>query len=195
MAALPTATTAFRRLTEGVAALMMAAIFCTFVLQILVRYAVGADWFVAATGGAVDAARFGWTVEAILALWLWTIFWGNAFVVRDRDHVTFDILYAAAGPRARRILGIVGAAIVVAALWSSIGPTYDRMKLLRIKSSATLPVKMLPIYSVYFLFLAAVGLRYLWRAVDLVRHGADRDPPPTSMQVPARAPASPEDGR
>ncbi|WP_370284738.1 MULTISPECIES: TRAP transporter small permease [Rhodobacterales] len=170
-----TVTRIFRGLTEGFAALMMAAIFCTFILQIIVRYAVGSEWFMSLTGGFIDAAYFGWTVEFILVLWLWTIFWGNAFVVRDSDHVTFDILYNGAGRRARTIMALIGAVLLVVALWSSIGPTYDRMKLLRIKSSATLPVKMLPIYSIYFLFLAAVGLRYAWRAIDVLRHGADRE--------------------
>ena len=94
--------------------------------------------------------------------------------VEDRDHVTFDIFYNVASPRARSIMAFIGAAVIAVALWSSIGPTYDRMRLLRLKSSATLPVKMLPIYSIYFLFLTAVGLRYLWRAVDVARHGADK---------------------
>ncbi|GLT10753.1 TRAP transporter small permease subunit [Sulfitobacter sp. G21635-S1] len=165
----------FRTATEGFAALMMAAIFCTFILQIVVRYAVGSSWFTATFGGVIDASYFGWTVEFILVLWLWTIFWGNAFVVRDRDHVTFDMIYNIVGRKTRTVLAIVGALIIVAALWSSIGPTYDRMKLLRLKSSATLPVKMLPIYSIYFVFLGAVGLRYLWRAWDCMRHSADRE--------------------
>lgn len=165
----------FRTVTEGFAAMMMAAIFCTFILQIAVRYAVGSEWFMAATGNAIDAAYFGWTVEFILVLWLWTIFWGNAFVVRDSDHVTFDIIYNGVGRKARTVFAVIGALIIVVALWSSIGPTYSRMRLLQIKSSATLPVKMFPIYSIYFLFLAAVGLRYLWRAVQTIRHGADRE--------------------
>jgi len=164
-----------RNMSEGVSALMMAAIFCTFLVQIFVRYAVGSEWFVSTFGNAIDASYFGWTVEFILVLWLWTIFWGNAFVVRHHDHVTFDILYLMVGRKTRTVLAIVGALIIVAALWSSIGPTYDRMKLLRLKSSATLPVKMLPIYSIYFVFLTAVGLRYLLRAWDCVRHGADRE--------------------
>lgn len=165
----------FNGFTEGVAALMMVTIFATFILQIAVRYIVGSEWFVSITGGVIDAADFGWTVEFILALWLWTIFWGNAFVVRDSDHVTFDIIYNSVAPRTRSVLAITGALIIVVALWSSIGPTYDRMKILRLKSSATLPVKMLEIYSIYFVFLAVVGLRYLWRAIEVFRHGADRE--------------------
>lgn len=170
----------FRTLAEGVSALMMAAIFCTFILQIAVRYVVGAPWFGSVFGNSIDSSAFGWTVEFILVLWLWTIFWGNAFVVRDRDHVTFDIFFLMAGRRTRTVLTIIGALIIAVALWSSIGPTYDRMRLLQLRSSATLPVKMFPIYSIYFIFLAAVGLRYLWRAWECLRHGADHAPPHVS---------------
>ena len=162
-----------RNMAEGVSALMMAAIFCTFILQIAVRYAVGSPWFVSTFGNVIDASYFGWTVEFILVLWLWTIFWGAAFVVRDYDHVTFDIIYNIVGRKTRIVLTIFGALIIAAALWSSILPTYDRMKLLWLKSSATLPVKMFPIYSIYFVFLAAVGLRYLVRAWACLRHGVD----------------------
>ncbi|QRF69169.1 hypothetical protein [Ponticoccus alexandrii] len=49
----------FIHLTEGVAAAMMAAIFVTFLLQILVRYAAGTDWFIALSGGGIDTASFG----------------------------------------------------------------------------------------------------------------------------------------
>ncbi len=139
----------------------MAAMFVTFILQIAVRYVVGSEWFAARLGHVIDASPFGWTLEFCLVLWVWIVFWGNAFIVRERDHVTFDILYfwvrpgprkwfadsRRAGDRRRRCS-------------SSIGPTYEKMRILRLKSSATLPVKMLPIYSIYFLFLAVVGLRY-----------------------------------
>ena len=164
-----TLTRAFSHLTEGVAALMMAAIFVTFILQIAVRYIVGASWFTDLFGPVVDASGFGWTLEFIMVLWLWTIFFGNAFIVRDRDHVTFDIIYFWARPTVRRWFVIVGSAAIMLALLASIEPTYSKMRILRLKSSATLPVKMLPIYSIYFLFLAVVGLRYGWRLVEAVR--------------------------
>ncbi|MCV2864866.1 TRAP transporter small permease [Albidovulum sediminicola] len=164
--------TIFARLTEGVAALMMAAMFATFLIQIAVRYVAGSEWFIARLGHLVDPVHFGWTLEFCLVMWLWIVFWGNAFVVRDRDHVTFDILYLWVRPGVRKWLAVIGAAIIAAALLLSIGPTWDKLRILRLKSSATLPVKMLPIYSIYFVFLAAVGLRYLWRVVAVLRHGA-----------------------
>lgn len=164
------------RLTEGVAALMMAAMFATFIVQIAVRYIVGSEWFAARLGHVIDASGFGWTLEFCLVMWLWIVFWGNAFIVRDRDHVTFDILYFWVCPGIRKWFAIFGALAIATGLLLSIGPSYEKMRILRIKSSATLPVKMLPIYSVYFLFLAVVGLRYLWRVVDIWRNGLPAEP-------------------
>lgn len=161
----------FSRFTESVAAAMMAAMFATFIIQIAVRYIVGSEWFSARFGHVVNASAFGWTLEFCLVMWLWIVFWGNAFIVRDRDHVTFDILYLWLRPGIRKWLAIIGALAIGVGLLMSIGPTYEKLRILRIKSSATLPVKMLPIYSVYFLFLAVVGARYLWRAVDVWRNG------------------------
>jgi len=159
--------TGVRHLTEGIAGLMMAAMFATFLLQITVRYGARVH--------LIDPAPFGWTLEFCLALWLWIVFWGNAFVVDDRDHVTFDSIYLAAPARVRAALAIFGGIVIALALLSSIGPTYDKMKILRLKSSATLPVKMLPVYSIYFLFLVVVPMRYLWRVWQVLRHGAGAD--------------------
>lgn len=161
----------FSRVTESVAALMMAAMFATFIIQIIVRYIVGADWFAEFFGSALDPSYFGWTLEFCLALWVWIVFWGNSFVVRETDHVRFDIIFYLVSPKVRRVFAIVGALIVFAAMLYSIEPTYAKMKILRLKSSATLPVKMLPIYSIYFLFLVVVPIRYAWRAYVVARKG------------------------
>lgn len=143
---------------EGVAGLMLLAMFVTFLLQILSRYVLNAP--------------FGWTLELCLLLWVWLVFWGNAFVVRDSDHVTFDLLYVAAPHRVRRVLSLVAAlAIALGLLWSFL-PTADWIDFLRRKRSATLPgVRMGYVYSIYLLFLVAVAARYLWRAVHVLRHG------------------------
>ncbi|MBI1172866.1 TRAP transporter small permease subunit [bacterium] len=164
---------AFITCAEGVAALLMAAMFATFILQIAVRYIMGSAWFMARFGGVISAASFGWTLEFCLVLWLWIVFWGNAFVVREKDHVTFDIIYFWVRPGLRKWFAVIGALAVAFGLLASIGPTYDKLAILKLKSSATLGVKMFPIYSIYFVFLVVVGLRYLWRAIDVLRHGAE----------------------
>ena len=143
---------------EGAAGLMLLAMFVTFLLQILSRY--------------VLLAPFGWTLEFCLLLWVWLVFWGNAFIVRDRDHVTFDLFYLAAPRPVRRVLALVAALAIAAGLLVSFLPTVDWLDFLRRKRSATLPgVRMGYVYSIYLLFILAVAARYLWRAADVLRYG------------------------
>jgi C4-dicarboxylate transporter DctQ subunit len=74
---------------------MLAAMFVTFLLQIFSRY--------------VLASPFGWTLELCLILWVWIVFFGCAFLVKDVNHVTFDILYLAAPVKIQRFFALVSA--------------------------------------------------------------------------------------
>jgi C4-dicarboxylate transporter DctQ subunit len=159
-------STWFTRGTEFIAAAMLAAMFLTFILQIFSRY--------------VLQQPFGWTLELCLALWVWIVFWGNAFIVRERDHVTFDILYLAMPRRGRQVLALISAgSIAVAMAWSFL-PTWNYIDFLKIKKSATLKVPMRDIFAVYGLFMVVVALRYGWRFVQILRHGPPEDMPAAS---------------
>ncbi|MEM5471090.1 TRAP transporter small permease subunit [Hoeflea sp. AS60] len=172
----------FLRGAEFVAAMMMAAMFLTFILQIAVRYSAKLSWL-AKTFPLLEPSRFGWTLEFCLALWVWIVFWGAAFVVRERDHVTFDLIYGQVSPKTRRWFAIIGGTVVCAGLLWSLEPTWSKFYILRLKTTATLSnllgdwVRMRDIYSVYILFLVVVGARYGWRAISAFRHGADIDQP------------------
>lgn len=168
------------RSAEFVAAMMMAAMFLTFILQIAVRYSAPFGWLAEAFP-LLDPSRYGWTLELCLALWVWIVFWGAAFVVGDRDHVTFDILYTHVDPKIRTWFAIIGSlAVCVGLLWS-LEPTWSKFHILRLKKTATLNglfgdwVRMRDIYSVYMIFLLAVSARYAWRAFSAFRHGADAE--------------------
>jgi hypothetical protein len=49
----------------------------------------------------------GWTSELTVVAWLWLVLWGSAFVLKESEEIRFDLLYGAAGPRARIAMGIV----------------------------------------------------------------------------------------
>lgn len=150
-----------RQVAEALSALMMVALFATFLLQIFSRY--------------VMDEPFGWTLELCLILWVWIVFFGAAFILRSEDHITFDLLYLAVSPGPRRIMAIVSAvAVAVALLWSLL-PTWDWVSFLRIKKSATLHIPMRDIYIVYPLFVVAVAGAYIWRLLTVLRHGVPED--------------------
>lgn len=147
----------FSRGAEFIAAAMLAAMFATFLLQIFSRY--------------VLLTPFGWTLELCLTLWVWIVFFGNAFIVRERDHVTFDIFYLAAPRRGRQILALISAAaIVIGMLWALL-PTWDYIDWMKIRKSATLKIPLRTVFSIYAVFMVAVAARYIWRFVRVLRKG------------------------
>ncbi len=163
-----------RRGAEWLVGTLMALMFLTFVLQITIRYTARLEWI----GEAIpflDPSRYGWTLEFCLLLWVWIIFAGCAFVVRDTDHVTFDVIYHHVRPGVRRWFVILGGIVIVAGLAISIEPTWSKFHILRLKQTATLKqlvgdwVRVRDVYAIYMLFLISVSLRYAWAVFRAIR--------------------------
>ncbi|MBT8409064.1 MAG: TRAP transporter small permease [Alphaproteobacteria bacterium] len=170
----------FTRGAEFIAAAMLAAMFITFLLQIFSRY--------------VLLTPFGWTLELCLILWVWIVFFGCAFIVRERDHVTFDILYLAAPRRVRQVLALIACAAIVIGIGWAFLPTWDYIDWMKIRKTATVrnpftgdKIPMRTIFSVYGLFMVALILRYAWRFIDVLRNG----PPDEDHEIPGHEPEPP----
>jgi C4-dicarboxylate transporter DctQ subunit len=163
-----------RRASEAVAALFMFLMFATFILQVAVRYGARFPSLTEALPG-LSAKNYGWTLEFCLVLWVWIVFWGNAFIVRSGDQVTFDLLFRAVPRGVQRGFLIVSSVAIAAAHIASIAPTWDRFVILRLRRTATLGdlfgdwIRMREIYVVYMIFLVAVSLRALWAVLLALR--------------------------
>lgn len=179
-----------RHIAQAVAATMMAAMFMTFVLQIVVRYSARLEWL-PERFPFLDPSLYGWTLEFCLFLWVWLVFWGNAFVVREQDHVTFDLLFCAVRPSIRRGFIIISGVTICVALLLSVEPTWSKFHILRLKKTATLSslfgdwVRMRDIYAIYVFFLIAVALRYAYAAYRAIRYGIE-EPTNDSMIEPSK---------
>lgn len=146
------------RRAEDVAVLLSAVMFAAFIVQIASRYLFNAPT--------------DWTYEIILITWVWLVFWGAAFLLRDEDHVKFDVLYNLCRERTRRVLSLLIALALSAAFLVSAAPTWDFISFKAIRSSDVLGIRMDLIFGVYLLFLAATLARYLLRAFRLMRGDA-----------------------
>lgn len=147
----------FLRGAENIAAAMLAVMFFTFLLQIVSRY--------------ILEQPFGWTLELCLTLWIWIIFWGNAFVVRHNEHVTFDVVYYAVKPKTRRIFSLVGAAAIIIGMVWALYPTWDWIDFLKIKKSATMRIPMRTVFSIFAVFMVASAITYAYRFYITFRYG------------------------
>jgi C4-dicarboxylate transporter DctQ subunit len=177
-----------RHFAQAVAAAMMALMFLTFMLQIFVRYSARLEWL-SARFPILDPTLYGWTLEFCLLLWVWLVFWGNAFVVRERDHVTFDILFHAVRPAVRRWFIVISGVAICVGLMLSVEPTWSKFYILRLKKTATLStvfgdwIRMRDVYSIYIFFLIAVALRYAWAVYRAIRFGVEEPPQDTARDT------------
>ncbi len=140
---------------DNVAVGLLTAMFLSFILQIFSRYVINHP--------------LGWTLEACLLAWLWTVFWGSAFLLEDKDHVKFDILYSSVGPRVRRVFALLAAIAIVAALGTSLPATADFIAFMKIEKTSLLGVRFDYVFSIYLIFTTAVILRYTLRAWAVLR--------------------------
>ncbi len=161
----------FSRLTEAIASGMLAAIFLIFLLQILLRY-----FFTPA----------GWTLELIGILWVWVIFFSCAFIVRERDHVKFDIIYLSVPMRVRQVFAMLAAAAIVVGMLYSFLPTWDYIDWMKIRKTATVrnpfsgeKIPLRTVFSIYAVFMLVVAARYGWLFFDILRNG----PPKTELEL------------
>ena len=134
------------RFVNFILAAALAIIFVTFLTQIFARYAPKLAVFVPVENLALWLASIepiGWTVNLISLLWVWLIFLGCAFVVRERDHVVFDVFTQAMSPRWGLICKIMVALTVVGSMLWSLGPMWDAIfgsRLMDLKKIQTLRI-------------------------------------------------------
>jgi len=68
-----------RRRAENVAVALLSIMFATFIIQIFSRYVLNYP--------------IGWSEEVVITTWLWTVLWGAAFVLSEKEEIRFDIIY------------------------------------------------------------------------------------------------------
>jgi len=156
-----------RSFANFITATMLAVLFFTFLLQIFSRY--------------ILKAPFGWTLELCLILWLWIVFFGCSFAVRDQDHVKFDIFYYATPKKVQLIFSIISAIGVIVIMGYSFLPTIDYIDWMKMRKTTTVKIfnNKIPlsyIFSVYGIFLISVIIQYIWKLINLMKSGLpDKD--------------------
>lgn len=143
-----------RLFAEIIAALMFLAMFAAFLLQVFTRYVLNAP--------------VAWTNEFVLIAYIWIVFWCSAFLLRERDHITFDMLFVSLPRGARRILALVLTAIVGIAFIAALPGTVDYIAFMKIEKSAILRIRFDVLYAIFGVFIIAVVIGAILRIRNLL---------------------------
>jgi TRAP-type C4-dicarboxylate transport system permease small subunit len=110
-------------------------------------------------------ARFGfnrpmaWTDEAAVILYVWVILWSAAFVVPEREHVAFDLIWNNAGTGARQALQIGGNLLVGALALVALPASWDYVRFMAREGTPVLGVPLFWVYLPFVFMLLALVLR------------------------------------
>ena len=143
-----------KRGAELVAALLFAAMFGAFIIQVVSRY--------------VFDAPVSWSLEICSITYVWIVFLVSATILTPRQHITFDMLYGAVSPRWKRLFAIFTSASVLAIFAICLPTTIGYVLFSGRNHSLILHIRMDVIYSCFAIFMigviigAAVRLRRLF---------------------------------
>lgn len=143
-----------RRRAENIAAALLAAIFITFLLQIIFRYVLG--WPV------------GWTLEVSTLLWMWLVLWGESFVVSEQDEIRFDVVYSSISERLRRGFTVVTAVVLIGLFVVAMPDVIGYVTFMKVENASYIGVRLDYLFSIYVIFAVAIIVRYLfllWQAL------------------------------
>lgn len=140
--------TVARHAADAVPAILLTAMFLSFIVQVFMRYVVNSP--------------VGWTVEVCVIAWLWILLWGQSVAARDDDEIRFDIVYASVSPRTRRIFRALFSIFLVGIYAWSLPALWDFVTFMKVQKSTYLHLRFNWIYGIVLIFSAATILRYLW---------------------------------
>ena len=156
----------FNQITKIIAATLLAALFVTFLLQIFSRYVLNSP--------------FGWTLELCRILWVWIVFFCCAFLVQEKDHVKFNLIYSASSNRSKFIMSIISCLAIILILGWALLPTFDYIDWMKMRKTSTVrfpitgeKIRLSYIFSIYGIFMISVIGFYLWKLKNLFQKGPD----------------------
>jgi TRAP-type C4-dicarboxylate transport system permease small subunit len=140
-----------------VSSLMFGCVFLVFAYKIVMRYL--ADDPVA------------WADEVSVVLFVWILFWGNAFVLEDERQIKFDLVYRKLPAGGRRAAAMIRSLIVGGLFLWALPGVVDYILFLWRERTPVLGLRLDFVYSCFGIFVAAIMVRSAWNIIDLVRPG------------------------
>jgi TRAP-type C4-dicarboxylate transport system permease small subunit len=145
------------RLAEAVAAAIFSLLFLSFVVQVGARFLFNRP--------------LAWSDELIVILYIAMVFWAAATLLREREHVMFDLLYVALPPQAQRVMAWAGALLMAGLMGVLLPYAFDYVRFMHREATAVLGVPFSVVFAPFVVFVFAVTLMYLIKAWKLMRAG------------------------
>jgi TRAP-type C4-dicarboxylate transport system permease small subunit len=110
-----------------------------------------------------------WTDEAAVILYVWVILWSAAFVVPEREHVAFDLIWNSVNLPTRKVMRVAGNLLIGGVALYGIPATWDYVHFMKRESSPVLGISFMLVFLPFVLLLVALVVRSAWAIWDAYR--------------------------
>jgi TRAP-type C4-dicarboxylate transport system permease small subunit len=134
-----------RQAADWIASAMFAAVFIIFNYKIITRY--------------FEHDEAVWADEVLVILFIWIIFWAQAFVVREREQISFDVVVRLLPPQGKRIAAVTRHVLIGGVFLWALPGSLGYIRFLWREHTPVLNLPLDLVYSCFGLFLVAVIVR------------------------------------
>ena len=159
-----------RKAAQAIGGVLFLALFTTFLVQIVARF--GFD------------QPLPWSDELAVILYLWVILWSCAFVVPEKEHVMFDLVWNSASPGVRRLMRMVGHTLIGGLAIAATPASWEYVHFMAREKTAVLGLSFEWVFFPFVLLLVALAARS-WHGLvqamnhrDLDNHTSDQEATP-----------------
>jgi len=144
-----------RRAAQGLGGLIFLSLFGVFLIQITARF--------------VFNKPLPWTDELAVVLYLWVILWASAFMVTEREHVVFDLVWNSVGQRARQAMRVAGHLMIGSLAAAALPGSWDYVRFMAREGTPVLGLSFQWVFMPFVLLLAAMVVRSVWGIWDALQ--------------------------
>ena len=138
----------FKKAANAIGGGLFLTLFVVFVIQVTSRFGLNKP--------------LAWTDELAVILYVWIILWAAAFVVPEREHVAFDLLWNSAGHRTRQAMQMVGNVLVGGLALCAIPATWDYVSFMKREGTPVLGLPFMWVFLPFVFLLVALVFRSAW---------------------------------
>ena len=136
-----------RNVASFIGTLSYGILFLTFILQVVLRF--------------VFNKPLAWSDELIVILYVFSMFWAGAFLLKEKDHVMLDLVYEHLSPQGKRVFSIIYSVLIGGLFLWAVPASYSYVSFMMREKTPVLDVPFGIVFAAFILFLISIGLFYV----------------------------------
>ena len=110
-----------------------------------------------------------WSDELAVILYIWVILWAAAFMVPEREHVVFDLVYHAAPPKVQRVMRILARLMIGGLAAWGLPASWSYIRFMEREGTPVLGWPFLWVFLPFALLLVSLIAKGIWSIVKILR--------------------------